>query len=91
MTAPDPLRYPLPWEWEAYDAYMEHGRSAIAAGRALGWDRDDVIAGTRAVSDWLRASGWTERYREAIRWGFSVGEAMDAADRHAAYTMRAER
>lgn len=78
-------------DWQAYEAYREHGDSAVDAAKALGITRDELVRRMMRASTWLRVSGWLDYFHDCLRAGFSLADARDMADQLAAYNMRAER
>lgn len=82
------MRYPSEQDWIFYDTYMAEGRSATKAALKLDALKDEVIKGMMRVSDWLRVSGWSDKYAEGIRNGFSEADARLHADQAADFRMR---
>lgn len=89
---PQPIRTPDDADWAVYEAFDIYAADPITlASERLGIPRGVALERLERVRMWLRVSGWTEAYHEAIQAGFSLADARDMADQRAAFNMRTER
>lgn len=87
----DTIPIPTEQDWEAYDTYRATHDSASEAAKRLRISKNLLIERMLRASTWLRVSGWTDAFNEAVQWGFSIADARDHADQKATYNMRAEK